>query len=120
MARRAQFEVPAAMAEVARQFEGWRKSHSGRRADSGIAMEARSGSGPAVRSVSHREGAAAGLRQLKRQMAPAKIVAPYRAPAFVEFPRRSRPPANARSNWKGRAERSASSGKAPHRRICAA
>jgi len=31
MARRAQFEVPEAMQEVAQQFEEWRSSHSGRR-----------------------------------------------------------------------------------------
>ena len=31
MARRTQFEVPAAMQGVAQQFEEWRSSHSGRR-----------------------------------------------------------------------------------------
>jgi hypothetical protein len=31
VAKRAEFEVPAGLQEVARQFEKWRSSHSGRR-----------------------------------------------------------------------------------------
>ena len=31
MAKRAEFEIPAGLQELARQFEQWRSSHSGRR-----------------------------------------------------------------------------------------
>ena len=88
MAKRAEFEVPAGLQEVARQFEEWRSSHSGRR-PTPEALWLRAG------DLARQHGVfrtAKVLRldfsKLKRKMASAQgeaKAASSPSPAFVEF-----------------------------------
>ena len=88
MAKRAEFEIPAGLQELARQFEEWRGSHSGRRPiPEALWMRAA--------DLAREHGVfrtAKVLRldfsKLKRQMAPAQAAAKAASappPAFVEF-----------------------------------
>ena len=85
MARRVQFEVPAAMQEVAQQFEEWRSSHSGRRPIPEALWNR-------AADLARQHGVfrtAKVLRldysKLKRQMGPAKNPASCPPATFVEF-----------------------------------
>jgi len=84
MAKRAEFEVPAGLQELAQQFEEWRSSHSGRRPIP-EALWIRAADLAREHGVFR---TAKVLRldfsKLKRQMVPAKA-ASSPAPAFVEF-----------------------------------
>ena len=88
MAKRAEFEIPAGLQELARQFEQWRSSHSGRRPiPEALWMRAS--------DLAREHGVfrtAKVLRldfsKLKRRMAPAQAQAKAAScapPAFVEF-----------------------------------
>lgn len=88
MSKGAEFEIPAGLRELARQFEEWRSSHSGRRPiPEALWMRAA--------DVAREHGVfrtAKVLRldfsKLKRQMAPAQAAAKAASsppPAFVEF-----------------------------------
>ena len=88
MAKRAGFEVPAGLQELARQFEEWRSSHSGRRPIP-EALWIRAADLAREHGVFR---TAKVLRldfsKLKRQMAPVQAVAKAASsppPAFVEF-----------------------------------
>jgi hypothetical protein len=85
MARRAQFEVPAAMQELAQQFEEWRSSHSGRWPIPEALWKR-------AADLARQHGVfrtAKMLRldygKLKRQMGPAKTPMSCPPPTFVEF-----------------------------------
>jgi hypothetical protein len=85
MARRAQFEVPKAMQEVAQQFEEWRGSHSGRwpipeALWSRAADLARQHGVFRTAKVLRLD-----YNKLKRQMGPANAPVSCPAPTFVEF-----------------------------------
>jgi hypothetical protein len=88
MAKRAEFEIPAGLQELARQFEEWRSSHSGRRPIP-EALWTRAADLAREHGVFR---TAKVLRldfsKLKRQMAPAQAeerAASSPPPAFVEF-----------------------------------
>jgi hypothetical protein len=88
MAKRVEFEVPAGLQELARQFEEWRSSHSGRRPIPG-ALWMRAAELAREHGVFR---TAKVLRldfsKLKRQMVPAQAEAKAASsppPAFVEF-----------------------------------
>jgi hypothetical protein len=88
MARRAEFEIPAEMQQVAQQFEQWRSSHSGRRPIPEALWNR-------AAELARRHGVfrtAKVLRldysKLKRQMRPTQEQASAvstAAPAFIEF-----------------------------------
>ena len=88
MAKRAEFEIPAGLQELARQFEEWRSSHSGRRPiPEALWMRAadlaREHGGFRTAKVLRLD-----FSKLKRQMAPARAEAKAASsppPAFVEF-----------------------------------
>jgi hypothetical protein len=88
MAKRSEFEIPAGLQELARQFEQWRSSHSGRRPIP-EALWIRAADLAREHGVFR---TAKVLRldfsKLKRQMAPVQAVAKAASsppPAFVEF-----------------------------------
>ena len=88
MAKRAEFEVPAGLQELARQFEEWRSSHSGRRPiPEALWLRAA--------DLAREHGVFRTVKvlrldfsKLKRQMTPAQAgakAASSPSPAFVEF-----------------------------------
>lgn len=85
MAKRAQFDVPAAMQEVAEQFEQWRSSHSGRRPIPEALWSRAADLGRQYGVFRTATVLRLDYSKLKRQMAPAKIAMPPTPATFVEF-----------------------------------
>lgn len=85
MGKRAQFDVPEAMQEVAQQFEQWRSSHSGRRPIPEALWSRAAGLARQYGVFRTATVLRLDYSKLKRQMAPAKTAVPPPTPTFVEF-----------------------------------
>lgn len=85
MARRAQFEVPAAMREVVQQFEEWRSSHSGRRPIPEALWKRAADLARQYGVFRTSKVLRLDYSKLKRQMTLAKAPVPPPPPMFVEF-----------------------------------